>query len=146
MSDKSKVNFVIDALMFLCMMAITGTGFLMKFVLIPGQERWVKYGRNVELLLLGIDRHEWGAIHLVLGFILLGLLVIHIILHWKMILGLYRKLIGSQSTRRIIAAVFIIVCLIGLISPFIVKPEVQEPGQGEGRHRAAHSYGEERKR
>ncbi|MBU0567408.1 DUF4405 domain-containing protein, partial [bacterium] len=87
MSDKSKVNFVIDALMFLCMMAITGTGFLMKFVLIPGQERWVKYGRNVELLLLGIDRHEWGAIHLVLGFILLGLLVIHIILHWKMILG-----------------------------------------------------------
>ncbi|MDI6792955.1 MAG: DUF4405 domain-containing protein [bacterium] len=138
MFDKSKVNFVNDALMFLCIMAITGIGFLMKFVLIPGQERWVKYGRNVELSLFGMDRHEWGEIHLVLGFVLIGLLVLHIILHWKMILCLYRKLIGSQRVRRIIAAVFIIVCLIGLIFPFIVKPEVQGLSRGEGRHSALH--------
>ena len=94
MFDKSKVSFVIDALMFLCMMAIAGIGFLMKFVLIPGKERWVKYGRNVDLYLLGMDRHEWGTIHLVIGFILLGLLVLHIILHWKMILAMYHRFIG----------------------------------------------------
>ncbi|MBU0568655.1 DUF4405 domain-containing protein [bacterium] len=146
MSAKSKVNFVIDALMFLCMMAIAGTGFLMKFVLIPGQERWVKYGRNVELLLLGMDRHEWGEIHLVLGFILVGLLVLHIILHWKMIWCMFRKLIGSQIARRIVAAAFLIACLTVLIFPFIVNPKAQELGQGEGRRRAAQSYGEERER
>lgn len=138
MFDKLKINFVIDALMFLCIMAITGIGFLIKFVLIPGQERWVKYGRNVELSLFGMDRHEWGEIHLVLGFVLIGLLVLHIILHWKMILCLYRKLIGSQRARRIIAAVFIIVSLIGLIFPFIVRPEVQGLSRGEGRHSALH--------
>ena len=145
MFDKSKINFVIDALMFLCTMAITGIGFLIKFVLIPGKERWVECDRNVALSLLGMDRHEWGEIHLVLGLILFGLLVLHIILHWKMILCLYRKLIGNQSARRIIALVFLIVCLTLVIFPFIINPEVQELGRGEGRRRAAQSYGEERK-
>jgi hypothetical protein len=142
MFDKSKTNFVIDALMFLCMMAMVGIGFLMKFVLIPGKDRWVIYGRNVELYSFGMDRHQWGTVHLILGFILLGLLVLHIILHWKMILHLYRCLIQSHIARRIIASLFIIVCVILLISPLILKPEVQELGRGEGRGR--HGYVEER--
>jgi len=141
MFNKSKVNFVIDALMFLCLMAIAGIGFLMKFVLIPGKERWIKYGRNVDLSLLGMDRHEWGTIHLVIGFILLGLLVLHIILHWKMILGIYHRLIGSRKARRIISSVFIIACVTLVILPFIVNPEVQELGRGEGR--VEHGYVEE---
>ncbi len=142
MFNKAKINFVIDVLMFLCMMAIAGIGFFMKYVLIPGKERWVKYGRNVEIYLFGMDRHEWGTIHLILGLTLLGLLVLHIVLHWKMILNLYRCLIGSHIARRIIASVFIITCLILLIFPLIIKPEVQELGGGEGRGR--HGYVEER--
>lgn len=142
MFNKSKTNFVIDALMFLFMMAIAGIGFFMKFILIPGKERWVKYGRNVELYLFGMDRHEWGTIHLILGLTLLGLLVLHIVLHWKMILNLYRCLIGSHIARKIIASVFIIACLILLISPLIIKLEVQELGRGEGR--GQHGYVEER--
>jgi len=55
MPGKGKLNFIIDALMFICMMAIAGLAFLMKFILIPGKERWAKYGRGVELSLLGMD-------------------------------------------------------------------------------------------
>ena len=62
--DKSKFNFVIDALMFLCLMAMAGLGFLMKYVLPPGREVQAKYGRNVYLSWLGWDRHDWGDIHL----------------------------------------------------------------------------------
>lgn len=134
MLDKSKLNFIIDALMFLCMMAIIGLGFLMKFILIPGKERFAKYGRNVELLLLGMDRHEWGTIHLTLGFVLLGLLALHVILHWNVIIVLFSKLVDTKIERRIIAAVFLFASLFFLIVPLAVKPEIEELRRGEGHH------------
>ena len=86
MPGKGKLNFIIDALMFICMMAIAGLALLMKFILIPGKDRLAKYGRGVDLSLLGMDRHEWGTIHLAIGLALLGLLTLHIILHWKAII------------------------------------------------------------
>jgi hypothetical protein len=131
--DKSKFNFVIDAFMFLCMTAIAGLGFLMKFILIPGKERWLKYGRNVELTLFGMDRHQWGTIHLTIAFVLLTVLVLHIILHWKAILGLYQKLVASQTARRIVAVVFVTAAAFLLLVPLAVKPDVKEIVRGEGR-------------
>ena len=56
--NKVKLNFVIDALMFLCMAAIAGMGFLMKYVLLPGRESTIKYGRRVDLSLFGLYRHN----------------------------------------------------------------------------------------
>ena len=51
--NKGKLNFPIDALMFLAMSAIAGLGFLVKYVLLPGRESTIKYGRRVELACLG---------------------------------------------------------------------------------------------
>lgn len=139
--NKTKLNFIIDALMFLCMTAITGLGLLMKFVLIPGKERWVRYGRNVDLFLFDMDRHEWGTVHLILGFILLGLLLLHIILHWKTILGMYRKLIDGQRVRRNIAYAFAVVCSVLLFLPLLITPEVRNLAQGKGHyHHSADMY------
>jgi len=143
MFHKSKANFVIDTLMFLCGISIVGIGFLMKYSLIPGKDRLVKYGRNVDLLLFKLDRHEWGTIHLVIGFIFLGLLVLHIILHWKMIVNMYHRLIGSRIARRRITSIFMIVCVIWLIFSLMVKPEVIELRREEGRHEAGLAYVEE---
>ena len=140
MSDKPKVNFVIDAVMFLCMMAMLGIGLLMRFVLIPGKARLLQYGRDVDLYLAGMDRHEWGRIHLIIGCVLLGLLVLHIILHWKMILNMYGRLIGRKRARRIVTAVFISACVSAVVSSFVVGPEVRERARGEGRHAAEHTY------
>ena len=106
--QKSVLNFSINATMTLCMSAIVGIGFLIKYTLISGQERWEIYGRNVEISLLGMDRHQWGMLHLILGFILLGLLVAHIILHWKIITNVYKKIIKEPLTKKTIAIVFII--------------------------------------
>ena len=130
MPDKAKFNFIIDALMFICMMAIAGLAFLMKFILIPGKERLAKYGRPVELSLFGLDRHEWGTIHLGIGFALLGLLTLHIILHWKLILGLFQKLIGNQKTRWAIAPAFVVVSSFLLAAPLAVRPDIQEMRRG----------------
>lgn len=125
--DKSKGNLVIDALMFLCVMAMTGIGLLMKFVLLPGKDTRAVYGRKVELFLFGMDRHQWGTIHMIVAFVFLGLAVLHVCLHWKMILSLYPRLIGSTVARRVIAIILVIAGIFLVVFPLVVKPEVQEP-------------------
>jgi hypothetical protein len=132
MIDKPKLNFIIDALMFLVMMAMAGLGFLMKYVLIPGRARWVKYGRNVDLTLLGWDRHDWGDLHLYLGFTLLGLLILHIILHWKQIVGLFQRFIPPER-RTLVLLVFLVLAVLLIVFPFLVSPEIGELGRGLGR-------------
>ena len=81
MKYKSKINFMIDVIMFVVMMVIGGIGFLMKFVLVSGSKSWEIYGEKVDLFLWGWDRHQWGSLHLILGYLLLGLLVLHIVFH-----------------------------------------------------------------
>ena len=132
MWDKPNFNFLIDILMFLCLSAMAGIGFLMNYILIPGREAWVEYGRGVELLFWGLNRHEWGDIHLYLGFTLIGLLTLHIILHWHLIPGLYQRLVPDRQARAIGVWTLVVVCLIFLFFPFIITPEVKdiEPGQG----------------
>ena len=130
---KSTINFIIDVLMFICMAAIAGIGFLIKYTLISGQERWSVYGENVELYLFGMDRHEWGSIHLIIGFVLLGLLVLHIILHWKLVVCIYNRIIQRKLVNRTVAILFTIICALFIISPFLVKPTVYKIEQGSGR-------------
>ena len=131
--SKSKINFLIDSLMFLCMSGIAGIGFLMKIVLIPGEDRWIKYGKNVEIYVFNMDRHQWGTIHLVIALVLLGLLLLHTILHWKLIVCLFSKLITNKSTRKLITIVFVFISIFLFLFAFIVKPEIGEIIQGQGR-------------
>jgi hypothetical protein len=136
--NKANLNFVIDALMFLCMTAIAGLGFLMEYVLLPGRESTIKYGRSVEISLLGLDRHDWGAIHLYLGFLLLALLVLHIVLHWNMIPGLFARLVTPSRQRWQIASVYVLLTAALLLFPFLISPEVKDGDAGQGRRYGAH--------
>ena len=74
--NTAKFNLIIDVLMFLCIAAIAGIAFLIKYTLVPGFERWEIYNRNVDLSLWGMGRHSWGSIHYVIGLVLLALLVL----------------------------------------------------------------------
>jgi hypothetical protein len=135
--DKPKLNFIIDALMFLGLMAIAGLGFLMKYTLPAGRAVWAKYGRNLELSWLGWDRHDWGDIHLYLAFVLLGLLVIHLILHWQQILGLFQRLVSDPRRRYRIALIFLLLSLLLIYFPFLVTPDMHPRGRGgSGGHRS----------
>lgn len=132
MNNKAKLNFVIDAFMFLVLMAMAGLGFLMNYILIPGKERWVKYGRNVNLTLWGWDRHDWGDIHLYLGFVLLGLLGLHLFLHWGQVVGLFQRFVPAKR-RTLVILGFVLVALLLIYFPFLVSPEISEWGRGLGR-------------
>jgi hypothetical protein len=131
MTDKSRLNFITDALMFLVLMAMAGLGFLMEYILVPGRERWVKYGRNVNLTLFGWDRHDWGDIHLDLGLIFLALLVVHVILHWRQIVGLFQKFVPAER-RALVLLVFVLLAAFLIYFPFLLSPEIGSLGRGMG--------------
>jgi hypothetical protein len=133
--NKSKANFIIDVLMFIVMMTMAGQGFLLEYVLVHGREVPGKYGFNADLYFFGLDRHAWGDIHLVLGFILLGLLVLHIVLHWQMISVMYRRLITNSKSRRIITLLFIMINLLLIFFFLLFKPEFREFDRSKGRGR-----------
>ena len=134
MINKSKLNFIIDAIMFLFMMALAGIGFLMKYVLLSGQDNWDKYGKNVDSFFWGMDRHQWGKTHLVVALILVGLLILHIILHWPLILNLLKKLIPHKIFRWIISSIFIIFSFILIFLFLAINPVIVDLKGGRGRH------------
>jgi hypothetical protein len=119
---KSRKNLLIDGIMFLLMMALAGTGFVRKYILLSGSESKMAYGFKVHMTLMGINRDGWAQIHLYLGFLLLALLLLHIILHWKQIMAVYRKWIPDNAARLLIMILFIAVSLILLLFPFLVQP------------------------
>ncbi len=119
--------------MFLVMTFMLSSGLLMKYVLLPGSQRQEKFGRNVDLFLLGMDRHEWGTIHLVAGLLLLALLAVHIALHWKEITGVFHRWFRSFGLRAVMTWMFLVMCALVLAFPFSLSPSVMErepEGQG----------------
>ncbi|MHC4115417.1 MAG: DUF4405 domain-containing protein [Planctomycetota bacterium] len=131
---RAKLNLIIDALLLLCLAGIAGIGFLIKYVLVPGYQRWEIYGRNVSLFLWGLDRHQWGTIHFIigLGLAFLALLVLHVVLHWQIVVGIYCGLIPNRFARWVIALILICITALLFSHPFFVKPEVWEQGRGRG--------------
>jgi hypothetical protein len=124
LKDKSKLNISIDIIMLLLMMPIAGIGFLIKYVLIPGIQRNALYGSNVDLEFLGLTRHEWGTIHLILGIIFLAMLILHIIFHWNMIVCIFRRILPHKILRIVFSGFLLAISLLLISFPLFIKPEI----------------------
>jgi len=137
-SDKPKLNIVIDIIMFLLMMLIAGIGFLMKYVLVAGFKRNIDYGVNIDLQFLGLTRHQWGDIHLILSISFLILLIIHIILHWKFILCTFQRMIPTKGKRITIVAIITVLSLLLISFPLFIRPEKvsHEPNYKNKNHKS----------
>jgi hypothetical protein len=145
MAGKARINFFVDALMLLVGSLLAGTGFLMKYTLLPGFVRAEMYGKNVDMFFLGFDRHEWGALHLWLAFVLIALLVLHLVLHISWIINMARTMIAGRTAQTIIISAFVLLCLVFMFFAFAVQPEVTDSldgghgmGRGMGRGRMEH--------
>jgi Domain of unknown function (DUF4405) len=135
--NKSKINLVIDAIMLIVLMAVAGLGFLMKYVLLPGYKINELYDSDTELSFLGLDRHQWGAIHLFLAFILIFFLILHIILHWGMILSVFRQLITGKKVRIVISVLVGVLSIFLALAPLFVKPEIAPLQRKHNRNRVS---------
>jgi len=88
--NRSRLNFLVNLITLLVMWALATVGLLIKYVLPPGT------GRRLEAW--GMNRHEWGEVHFYLGVVLIGLLAVHVLLHWSWVCATARRLLaGSES-------------------------------------------------
>jgi len=138
---KPKINLIIDTIMFLDLMAVAGLGFLMKYILLPGYKINEIYESDVELFFLGLDRHQWGVIHLYLALFMVFLLIWHIILHWTSIVCIFRQMIKDGTVRIIIASIVVILSLFFALSPFFVDAEIVPLQRKHNRNRIPERFG-----
>jgi len=134
---KQKLNIAIDLIMFVNMVALAVIGFLIRYSLLSGEKRWERFGQNMDMTFWGLDRHEWGYIHLILGISLAVLLVLHIVLHWTQIVCLVKRLFPGQTLRVIVLTGLAVFCCAIVLTPFIFTPDLGDPirGYGEGHGR-----------
>lgn len=89
--ERNKLNFIIDALMFVVFAAIIFIGLMLGFVIPTGEVP------PPQKYLWGLHRHDWGNIHLYLSLFLIALLIVHVILHWSWIKTTAKKYMGHAS-------------------------------------------------
>jgi len=140
--DKSKLNLSIDIIMLLLLLPVAGIGFLIKYVLIPGIQRNSIYGNNTDLEFLGLNRHQWGTVHLIFSIIFLVLLIIHIVLHWKMITCIFQRLIPYKPIRTAFTFLLTGLGFLLISFPLLVKPDViqREPIHQNQEERNNYTY------
>jgi len=89
MIERRNLNIAIDTLIFFNFLFLIFTGLILKYRLPPGtgggRGRIYGLGRSNLLVQWDLSRHEWGEIHFFLVLVLVGLIAIHLWLHWNWI-------------------------------------------------------------
>ncbi|MFH1418224.1 MAG: DUF4405 domain-containing protein [Planctomycetota bacterium] len=134
---RSSLNFLIDAAALAAFAVILSTGLLLRYVLPPGSGRVEGssggYGSSEKMVSLvwGYMRHEWGAFHFWVSVVLPVILTLHLLLHWRWIVGFVggrRPREGSGS--RFALGVLGLVALIAVsVAPLVGEREQTARGE-----------------
>ncbi|KPJ69890.1 hypothetical protein AMJ44_01670 [candidate division WOR-1 bacterium DG_54_3] len=84
---KTDWQYLVDTLLFLCIVGIAIIGFLMGLVIPKGPA-----ASETSKYFLGLHRHQWGNIHFYLSIAFVTLVIIHLLLSWKWIKGKSRQI------------------------------------------------------
>jgi hypothetical protein len=116
MTRRTTTNLVVDIVAFAAFVLLTSTGLVERYILPPGTGRFQS--------LWGLDRHQWGQVHFWIALFLMGVLAMHVVLHWKWIVCVVRGKKTEASGWRFAFGVVGFFGLIGLsIAPFLATVE-----------------------
>jgi hypothetical protein len=118
--SKSMVNFLVDSVMFVAVMLLSATGFLIRYVLPPGSGHFSQLWR--------MDRHQWGQIHFWIAVVLMGAVALHLLLHWNWVVCMVRGRPGKASRIRVALAVIGVFALTGLMVALFFA-QVEQTGE-----------------
>jgi hypothetical protein len=123
---RSYFNVGVDIAALVLFVFLASTGLLLVFSMPPGSG-----GSSV----WGLTRHEWGDVHFWMAMTMLGVIAVHLYLHWKWILAKLKPLgHGKFSMRRVVVCVLALVALLAMaLAPHFA--EVTEAPRGF-QHRA----------
>ncbi len=99
MMKRGTLNFVVDFVSFINLVCLALTGFILKYILLPGtggRGRVLHGGRSGEQIkqLWSMTRHQWGDIHFYLALLFVVLMALHIFLHWSWIKNYFNAILG----------------------------------------------------
>ena len=111
---KNTWNFILGGILLFLFAGLVWTGLLIHYVLPPRHGRF----RDMELLLWGRDRHDYGAVHFYLAMTAIALLIVHVWLHWSWVCGTIKRFLGRAqvvySRRMTYGVVFLLILTTGL--------------------------------
>jgi len=133
---------LIDVIAFIAFLFLTSSGILLHYLLPPGSGRWSE--------LWGMPRHQWGEVHFWLSALFFAVLTMHLLQHWRFVLGLFRGHLQECLQLRVALGIIglIAIILIG-IAPLISPVQVDESrtnrpfrGGGQALHQPAKPGGD----
>ncbi len=80
---RGPLNFLVDLVLAGLFVTLLATGYVMKFVLPPGTHPFLR--------LWGLNRHGWGDVHFWVSVSLVGILLVHLGLHWQWVVSMARS-------------------------------------------------------
>ncbi len=119
---KSRKNFVVDSLAFICFVFLVSTGVILHYILPPGS------GHSKSIW--GMGRHDWGDIHFYFSVGFLAILVLHLFLHWKWIVSLIKGRQRKTSGRRALLGLVGALAILAIALAPILTP-MEGSGQGK---------------
>ncbi len=122
---KNNLKYLVDTLLFLCMVGLALIGFMMAFFLAEGPA-----GRISGKYFLGLHRHQWGDIHLYLSIIFSLLVVIHLVLNWKWIKSQAERLFKRGWKAALLLTLTSAFILMGLMWALLPKQSVSYKNYG----------------
>lgn len=124
-------NFWLDIATAVVFAALVGNGILLKWIVPPG----IRGGRG--LTWLGESRHFWGDVHFWLAAVFLGLVGLHLALHWSWIRACWKRNLGIWRSVRTWAVIVPVAVLLAL--PLVV-PASGRDGSHEFRQHRGQGY------
>lgn len=82
-------NLATDLIAAALMVGMVATGYILRFPLPPGSNKY--------LTLWGLTRHEWGNVHFWISLALLGVVLLHVILHWQWIVVSVKRKLSAKA-------------------------------------------------
>ena len=110
--NRVSLNFLIDVVAFVLFLAMAATGLVLWWILPPGT--------NSFLVLWGLSRHQWGAIHAWSSIGVLTALMGHLAMHWRWIVAFVSARVARSSRRVILWGVVIGLSILALFAVFAV--------------------------
>lgn len=116
MKNLLKTNMFVDLLLFLAMVVTSISGVVIK-IIAPmrkmAEQEWV---REAAAWFFQVwNRRTWAHIHLWAGVVVMVLLVLHIVLHWRVIDGFCSKYIKSNALRGVFYTVLLVLLLLSVV-------------------------------
>jgi len=96
MSNKAKINFALDLVIAAAFLLSALSGIVM--LLVPGGYQGgtnPNYGREV----LWLGHEQWGDLHTWSSLVMVAGVLVHLVLHWKWIVCMFKKTLAFERKR-----------------------------------------------